>query len=217
MTSSIENPHLGTTFDDFLAEDGLLESASHTAASRVSAWQEDRHRRSLWQVAQSGYDVFVFQGDGPLVPVTDENADALGVYATERDRDASPSVYRRVYLNFEPRRASDFYVVYSAASNSDQLPQELCVNRSGAGGDTVYVNGCGYVFCRSRETGHAIRLGGVGDVYRTDGDGHAIRYDGAEQLQGGECHDLIRHHLSRIAHVAATDTLLSGLANELTP
>lgn len=217
MTSISENPHLGTALDDFLAEDGLLESVSRTAASRVAAWQEDRHRRSLWQVAQSGYDVFVFQGDRPLVRVTDENADALGVYATERDRYASPNVYGRVYLNFEPQRASDFYIVYSAASNPDQPPQELCVNRGGAGGDTVYVEGFGYIFCRSHEYGHAIRLGGVGDVYRTDGDGHAIRYDGAEQLQGGECYDLIRHHLGRIAHIAATGTLLSALANKQTP
>ena len=72
MTSSIENPHLGTALDDFLAEDGLLESVSRTAASRVAAWLEDPHRRSLWQIAQSGCEVFVFQSDGSLVRVTDE-------------------------------------------------------------------------------------------------------------------------------------------------
>ena len=64
MTNSIENPHLGTALDEFLAEDGLLESANRTAESRASAWQEER--KSLWQVAQSGYDVFVAQDDGPL-------------------------------------------------------------------------------------------------------------------------------------------------------
>ena len=74
VTSSIENPHLGTTLDDFLAEEGLLESVSRTAASRVVAWLEDQRRRSLWKIAQSGCDVFVFQGDGPLVRVTDEEA-----------------------------------------------------------------------------------------------------------------------------------------------
>ena len=78
VTSSIENPHLGTALDDFLAEDGLLESANRTAASRASVWQEER--KSLWQVAQSGYDVFVVQDGGPLVRATDENAGALGVY-----------------------------------------------------------------------------------------------------------------------------------------
>lgn len=82
MTSSIENPHLGTTLDDFLAEEGVLENASRTAASRVSAWQESQGGRSLWQVAQSGYDVFIFQGDGPLVRVTDENADGAGIART---------------------------------------------------------------------------------------------------------------------------------------
>lgn len=50
MTNSIENPHLGTTLDDFLAEEGLLESVSRIAASRVSAWQEG-------QVMKQEYDL----------------------------------------------------------------------------------------------------------------------------------------------------------------
>ena len=206
MASSIENPHLGTALDDFLAEDGLLDSANRTADARVSAWQGDEDRKSLWQVAQSGYDVFVFQDDGPLVRVTDENADALGVSATAWDSDASVIVLGRIYLNFEPRQASDLYVVYSAASTLDQRPQELCVQRQvGAGGDTVYVNGFGYLFSGSDQAGHAIRLGGVGDVYRRYGDGHAIRYDGAGKTKDGDCYDVIRRHLGRIAHIAQVD------------
>ena len=205
MTSSVENPHLGTALDDFLAEDGLLESASRTAASRTSAWQEDEYRSSLWQVAQSGYDVFVFQDGGPLVRVTDENAGGLGIYATEWDGEQG-FVYRRgvwrTYLNLAPTQPSTFYVVHSAASSPDHWPHELCVNRRGAAGDTVYMDGFGYMFCGSHEAGHAIRLGGTGGVYRASGDGHAIRHDGAGQLRGGECYDLIRHHLGRIADVA---------------
>ena len=78
MTSTIENPHLGSTLDDFLAEEGLLESVSRTAALRVAAWQDERRRRSLWQIAQSRCDVFVFQGNGLLVRVTDkETGDKL--------------------------------------------------------------------------------------------------------------------------------------------
>lgn len=204
MTSNTENPHLGTTLDDFLAEDGLLDGANRAAASRVSAWQSDEHHRSLWQVAQSGYDVFVFQDDGPLARVTDANAGTLGVYATGRDSDGDACGVElgKTYLNFEPRRASDFYVVHSVASNPAHRPQELCVNRCGAGGDTVYVNGFGYLFCGSHEAGHAVRLGGVGDVYREHGYGHAIRYDGDQRLPSGGCYDLIRHHLGRIAHIA---------------
>ena len=206
MTNSIENPHLGTALDDFLAEDGLLESANRTAASRASAWQE-RYRKSLWQVAQSGYDVFVAQDDGPLVRATDENAGALGVDAkgwdSEQPELVDPWGVLRTYLNFEPTRPSTLYVVYSAASSPDHRPHELCVNRRYTPqGDTVYVDGFGYLLCLSYEAGHAIRLGGIGDVYRRQGDGHAIRYDGAGQLRGGECYDLIRHHLGRIAHVA---------------
>ena len=33
------NKHIGSRFDDFLAEEGLLEDANATAAKRVIAWQ----------------------------------------------------------------------------------------------------------------------------------------------------------------------------------
>lgn len=38
MTATI-NPHLGSDFEDFLANDGLLEGASALAVKRVLAWQ----------------------------------------------------------------------------------------------------------------------------------------------------------------------------------
>lgn len=34
-----KNPHLGSKFDNFLAEDGLLEDVTATAMKRVLAWQ----------------------------------------------------------------------------------------------------------------------------------------------------------------------------------
>ena len=34
-----KNPHLGSKFDDFLAEQGLLEDVTATAMKRVLAWQ----------------------------------------------------------------------------------------------------------------------------------------------------------------------------------
>lgn len=148
-------PHLGTTLDDLLAEDGLLEDVRRVAAGRVSAWEKDKHSRSLWQVAQFGYDIFVSKQGGPMVPVTDENACVLCVRATA-------SGAGRVYVDFEPRERSDLYVIYSAASDPDQRPQELCIRRRGAGGDTVYVSGLGHIDCRSPEPGYAVRLGGVG-------------------------------------------------------
>ena len=196
VTSDANNPHLGTTLDDLLAEDGLLDHTSRVAASRVSAWQKDRFSRSLWQLAQSGYDIFVSKQGGPMMLVTDENACVLRVRATA-------SRAGRVYVDFEPRERSDLYVIYSAASDPDQRPQELCIRRRGAGGDTVYVNGLGHIDCRSPEPGHAIRLGGVGDARCASGDGHAIRYDGQGELPSGECHDLIGRHLARIAEVSA--------------
>lgn len=35
----MENPHIGTDFDDFLAEEGFLEEATAVAVKRVIAWQ----------------------------------------------------------------------------------------------------------------------------------------------------------------------------------
>lgn len=34
-----DNPHVGTSFDAFLAEDGILEEANAVAVKRVIAWQ----------------------------------------------------------------------------------------------------------------------------------------------------------------------------------
>ena len=34
-----KHKHIGSSFDDFLAEEGLLEDANATAAKRVIAWQ----------------------------------------------------------------------------------------------------------------------------------------------------------------------------------
>lgn len=34
-----KNPHLGSKFNDFLAEEGLLEEVTATAIKRVLAWQ----------------------------------------------------------------------------------------------------------------------------------------------------------------------------------
>ncbi|HUB48433.1 MAG TPA: hypothetical protein VMB73_25945 [Acetobacteraceae bacterium] len=34
-----KNPHWGTTLDEFLAEDGIRESAKAEALTRVIAWQ----------------------------------------------------------------------------------------------------------------------------------------------------------------------------------
>jgi antitoxin HicB len=34
-----KNPHIGSSFDDFLEEEGLLEEVTATAMKRVLAWQ----------------------------------------------------------------------------------------------------------------------------------------------------------------------------------
>ncbi len=40
------NPHVGSDFDEFLAEDAMLEVATAVAMKRVIAWQIDREMKS---------------------------------------------------------------------------------------------------------------------------------------------------------------------------
>jgi len=39
----MSNPHIGSSFDDFLAEDGLLAECQAEAVKRVIAWQIDEY------------------------------------------------------------------------------------------------------------------------------------------------------------------------------
>ena len=39
------NPHIGSSFDDFLREEGLYEEVTAAAVKRVLAWQIDQSRR----------------------------------------------------------------------------------------------------------------------------------------------------------------------------
>ncbi len=38
------NPHIGSSFDDFLKEDGIYEEVTVTAVKRVLAWQLEQSR-----------------------------------------------------------------------------------------------------------------------------------------------------------------------------
>jgi antitoxin HicB len=40
------NPHIGSSLDDFLAEEGLLEEATEHAIKRVLAWQIEREMQA---------------------------------------------------------------------------------------------------------------------------------------------------------------------------
>jgi hypothetical protein len=40
------NKHIGSNFDDFLAEEGLLEDATATAMKRVIAWQIEQEMKA---------------------------------------------------------------------------------------------------------------------------------------------------------------------------
>lgn len=40
------NPHIGSSFEDFLSEEGIYEEVSAVAVKRVLAWQLDQSRRA---------------------------------------------------------------------------------------------------------------------------------------------------------------------------
>lgn len=40
------NPHIGSSFDDFLKEEGVYEEVTATAVKRVLAWQLEQSRRA---------------------------------------------------------------------------------------------------------------------------------------------------------------------------
>jgi hypothetical protein len=46
------NERVGSDFDDFLAEQGLLEEVSATALERTNAWQLARHDEAEEQVTE---------------------------------------------------------------------------------------------------------------------------------------------------------------------
>ncbi|MCW5284733.1 Fis family transcriptional regulator [Verminephrobacter eiseniae] len=43
---TMENKHIGSNFDDFLAEEALLEDAMATAMKRVIAWQIEQEMKA---------------------------------------------------------------------------------------------------------------------------------------------------------------------------
>jgi antitoxin HicB len=42
----MSNPHIGSSLDDFLAEEGLLEEATEHAIKRVLAWQIEQEMKA---------------------------------------------------------------------------------------------------------------------------------------------------------------------------
>ena len=44
--ATASNPHVGGSFDDFLAEDGTLQTATATAVKRVIAWQIEQEMKA---------------------------------------------------------------------------------------------------------------------------------------------------------------------------
>jgi hypothetical protein len=41
------NPYIGSSFDDFLAEEGILEECTQFAIDKVSEWQESNKNKVL--------------------------------------------------------------------------------------------------------------------------------------------------------------------------
>jgi hypothetical protein len=43
----INNPYIGSSFDDFLAEEGILDECTKFAIDKVSEWQESNKNKVL--------------------------------------------------------------------------------------------------------------------------------------------------------------------------
>jgi antitoxin HicB len=80
---SKRNPHIGSSFDDFLAEDGLLEEATAVAIKRVIAWQiaEAMKLRGLTKTAMAGR---MHTSRSHLDRVLDENDTGLTIDTLSR-------------------------------------------------------------------------------------------------------------------------------------
>ncbi|MFA6021557.1 MAG: helix-turn-helix transcriptional regulator [Rhodospirillales bacterium] len=87
--SSEANKQLGTSFDDFLEEEGLLESAEAAAHKRILAWQiarlmQDRHINKSelakrMRTSRSALDRLLDPGNASVTLATlDRAANALG-------------------------------------------------------------------------------------------------------------------------------------------
>lgn len=52
MSETTKNPHLGSSLDDFLIEEGILEEANAYAIKRVIAWQlqEEMKRQKVTKI-----------------------------------------------------------------------------------------------------------------------------------------------------------------------
>lgn len=46
MEPEMTNPHVGSDFDDFLQEEGILEEVTATAIKRVIAWQIEQEMKA---------------------------------------------------------------------------------------------------------------------------------------------------------------------------
>jgi antitoxin HicB len=42
----MDSPHIGSSFDEFLAEDGILDEATERAVKRVLAWQIEQEMKA---------------------------------------------------------------------------------------------------------------------------------------------------------------------------
>jgi hypothetical protein len=47
MNDQYKNPHIGSSFDDFLEEEAILDEATAVAVKRVIAWQISQEMHSL--------------------------------------------------------------------------------------------------------------------------------------------------------------------------
>lgn len=97
-----DNPHIGSTFDDFLQEEGLLEASSAVALKRVIAWQLANAMKAQgvsksamaarMRTSRSQLDrVLGGEGSGMTLETLSRALDALGLRVTLEVRGKRPA------------------------------------------------------------------------------------------------------------------------------
>lgn len=84
-----DNKHIGSNFDDFLQEEGLLEEASGVALKRVVAWQLTQAMKAQrvsksemaerMRTSRSQLDRILGEGGGMTIETMGRAMDALGL------------------------------------------------------------------------------------------------------------------------------------------
>jgi len=94
----MKNQNIGSDFDDFLADEGMLEEVSAVAVKRVIAWQIE-HEMSAQQITKTAMAKKMRTSRTALNRLLDENDTSLTLTTLVG---AAAALGRRIKLELEP-------------------------------------------------------------------------------------------------------------------